>query len=508
MSGGPYPFIVDSVGGLIAPLSGTIASGSVIDASFTSAGIGDTVEVTLGGFTATLSEVDVGLVCDDERTAAISVIGHDDGRICLDSAGFFEGAVAWFADDLVHATINIGSTRLYRGTAADAPLEIKEAGREAISGFLLDGEGCGMPVSQVLYSGFVGEPVGLVASLAGADALIGGSSGSTGATNIDVTALQCSGDEAAHGSLNVWVDIGELEAVDGTPLVSTGGGKELELDSEGEGTIRWSVTEIDTSADGCAIFGSPDGAAFGQETVVINGDSRPPRVLYVNPGGHFGGTADSIVVSLSEQIFSTGLDSSSAEYLELTDMDENPVLLQDVWLDSDGRTLVIEPEVPLDGSVDEWRLVIADDVRDHSGNRLDGDYDGIPGGDWIGGVGATPMTAPDVLSCGLASAWFQPDNDDGPGMDGDYVWVEMEATGASDWWRLDVYTQDSGHVRTEFVPRSSPVDGSLTWDGRAEDGRIVSAGRYVLEVTAVDELGGSGASCAASVVVSNLVEAP
>jgi hypothetical protein len=472
---------------------------------FESAGIGDTIDLVAGPYSASIAPVDVGLSCTGSPEVAIDLDGLAGGRVCLGPEGRASPALVWDVDGLVHSSILLDGVIEYRGAADLRRIELNGAGRTQVAGFFIDNTGCGHGAEVDLFADTLGLAVGAISVSVGVDALVAGADGTMGATDVEVTSTDCSGDVAAAASVLIRAEKGALEAIAGSTLVASGSGLQLSLDESGRAAVRWTMVDEVTSGDARLLLGSQNRSAFGQGGLTVNGDSSPPMVLGFDATGAGEGVLDEITIHFSEAMLSPGSGLSDPEYMMLTDGLGGVAEILFAGFSHDGRTLTIQV-TPLVGAAEErWTLWLSDNFRDLAGNRMDGDFDNIAGGDWEGLFGDSEEVGADLIKCWPSTGWFRPDGDEADGSEADHIWLDLLASASSAWWRMDVFDGEDQWVFSHQTPRVRPLDGSLSWDGRDGEGRVLSNGRYVLELRAVDTYGHAGRACSVSVVIDNLV---
>jgi hypothetical protein len=158
---------------------------------------------------------------------------------------------------------------------------------------------------------------------------------------------------------------------------------------------------------------------------------------------------------------------------------------------------------PQDSSTGAWNLRIYDELRDESGNRLDGDLDGSSGGSLLLQFGDILDAAPTVIECEPSTATLRPDGDDGAGWEADTVAIELATDTAAEWWRVEVFDAMGAMVlHRRDVPVGTETN-TITWSGRDQDGEVLSNGLYLLELTPTDSHWNPGQGCSLTVRLDN-----
>ena len=102
---------------------------------------------------------------------------------------------------------------------------------------------------------------------------------------------------------------------------------------------------------------------------------------------------------------------------------------------------------------------------------------------------------------------FRPDGDESSVVgqkDVVEVSVQTDTVTAPFSWRASVYREDGVLVRRDFFSGVSALF-SFTWDGRDQNERILSPGKYVIKVHPMDASGNAGADCEHDVQLNNVV---
>jgi hypothetical protein len=502
----PVPYTVSSRGGLSVGSEGVVSGSSSTQITFSTAGIGETLDIEAGPFSASISGIDVALDCETGPGEFFSIAGREEGRVCLGPGGTAEAELEWAFPSFIHASIASNGDSLYRGAETKVRLELDGPGVVSVEGFFIDNTACGVVDRLDVYAGYLGEVVGPISVVAGVDALVAGSDGTMGGADVDFSAWQCSGDAAALGSIYVRADKGDLAPMGGSTLTPDGSGLVLALDDEGDGGLYWSMAEVEAGGSAAIVASGPAGSAAGSAWVEVDGDSLPPTIITISTNDEDGSSFDTLQVRFSEAMLVDDADLTSSDFLVLEDSSGATLDLDGASFGLDSRTLNIEPGLALDDSEGPWQLLVTDAFRDPAGNRIDGDLDGVAGGDWVGTAATADEGVPDLLQCVGSAGWLRPDGDSGVGVEADHVWIDLVASSPSDWWRIDVFDDNGTRIMTDHTPRTRPLDGSVSWNGRDGSGRVVGNGRYLMEVSAANGLAQTGIPCAVSVVIENLVD--
>ena len=500
--GGVLPYEIDPLGGLGPPVEGLMFGPTSVPVVFEEAGLGENLEVRVGEYSTEIVDVDVALACED-TVRTMEAVGVVDGRVCI--AGGVTVSVEWEADDLVHSSLMQNGVAVVRGDISGMDVDLSEPGATRLRGLFIRDDACGEVGELDLHAGTEGLPVGEIVIVSGAEVLVAGSEASLSSTNLMVEAWDCSGDPAALSTVLVRTDRGDVSRGDGTPLLATGGGLQAVLDEAGEAVITVSMADVYGAGPAHVVVGRESGVARGVAGLEVGGDSLPPRVMGVSPLGTMSGWVREIEVDFSEPMLWVEDMLPVGVYFDVSLESGGPVDVESVaWGDgAESLTITLAEDVSM--ATDTLMVTLYDELRDAAGNRLDGDLDGEAAGDWVSVAGAVSDDAPDVTQCGVSSGWFRPDGDDGEGINSDYVWLFMQATGASDWWQVDVFDAHDRLIARSTKPRSRPLDGSFVFDGRDSSGQVLSDGKVVLEVRAMDENGNVGEGCRAAVQLEQVV---
>ena len=460
-----------------------------------------------GGESTVFDVVDFG--CPAGPTAHLVVGSGLPLRLCLlpgmgattfDLSGSVKGA------ELIDAYYYLrGDGTTYTTTSSGWSTNWTQPGGYAVSGIVVDHDLCASEESGWVYVGYDdGQPVGPVGvSISGGATSV---HAADGWVTVDVTAWTCAGDPAISGTLLASVDNGSLVPT-GTNRW-TGSGLELGLDAFGMASIEWNMFGQAAGGLGTFVAGVRSGAAHGEVTLDIEGDTSHPTVLEVSPVGTLHDDFDSIAILFSDPMQAASIDGTS---VQLTDPFGTPIGLDDLTLASSGRELVIDFQAQ-GGDAGAYTLTLDSSVRKAPGpydnaNTLDGDYD-VPGaGDFVVSFGAVAETAPDILACDPSTTLFRPDGDvtgDDP-FEADVVDLDLTATGPAAFWLLEVFDPFADRVFVSHFVAHDLDTGTVSWDGRSDDGTILENGTYTVAVTAKDASWNEGAPCLANVTIDNLL---
>jgi hypothetical protein len=169
---------------------------------------------------------------------------------------------------------------------------------------------------------------------------------------------------------------------------------------------------------------------------------------------------------------------------------------------ADRRRLSILLLEPLEAGT-HWRLSIDASAQDLAGNGLDGRGDGS-GAPFETRGGDSGVVADAPTDCTRDLFHFTPDGDDGSGEEQDSVAFGWGSAADPEAWVWRVFGGED--VRASGWMAGSARAGA--WDGRADDGRVVSAGTYTWELRARDADGVEGSACTLEVTVREAFSAP
>jgi hypothetical protein len=402
------------------------------------------------------------LACPTGPTANLLLDGAEDAITCGDTvvASVAESVPGDAAIDRVWLQVGEGSWAV---TAEDGGIaNLGATGIHVVRAVVADDRGCGDLDEAVAWAG---RDDG---SATGPITVAGPAIASDGDTvTMAVVATTCSGAVAAGDMLGVRADVG-------APVVgATGDGLALTLDTGGASTFAW---RVDDGHGGPATLQVGTATAWGTASVVVAGDTVAPRIVaYSYEAGE--------TVTLQ---FSEPMDIASVALA----LDGAPVPV--AW-DADG----VRATVDVDGVAGApFTVHVSPTAADLAGNTLaDADRVRFDAGD-------AGLDTPGACAADLAR--FTPDGDDGAGTAADQVTVTWTAAADPAAWVWRVL-QDGEVAR---AGRESGSARALLWDGRGDDGRIVEAGAYAIEVRAVAPDAAEGSACAAYVGVRETFTAP
>lgn len=394
-----------------------------------------------------------------------------------------------------------GAGNLLRITASTTTATWSTQAAYLIQAVAFDASACGSLDQVVAYVAEPdGEPAGPVTVTPQDSVRLVGSS-TDGTTQVDVEAFDCARDVAAYGTLYVRTTIGEITAGAST----SGQGLALVLDSLGQGQFTWSVASEQRGGQSDVLVGRPGAVALGTSSIVAAGDDASPVVLELDPFGASAEITDTFSLRFDDVMLASSLSSSTVSLSDSL----GPLSIDSIsMVDGD-----IQAEITLSSSVDlasdVFVLDLSDQVRDSSGNRLDGDWDGTSSAFTVE-LGAVVDSAPDVTSCVPDTTTLRPDGDDQPATDeADFVEVSLSADAIAALWLLEVYDGNSTERGRFWHTAGTSVPDPVLWDARDQDGVILPNGSYTLVFSAADAALNLGASCEVDVLIDNsVVEVP
>ncbi len=449
------------------------------------------------GLTGESDSVFVVQECVAGPTAAIDFGTEPEAVACWDDlsglatvSGSMLGSAAGFGGPIVAYALAIVGGPSVSDVTPTLVLEVQEVGSFAAEALVVDPDGCGDVVETRVSVGLDdGEPVGsviLAPDEGELDVLVD-------STTVRVSGVtDCTGDLAVGGTLYLRTDRGEILGA-----TASGDGLAVTLGMFGDAAVVLDATTTDTGGLATLVPSVPAGTVSGVATVSFAGDSRRPNIWEQTPrGGDVTGEVSEIRVRFSEEMRDLDLVPSL-----FTLTGPGPSVVETVTKDAlDPRVVSLALDLPADADAGLWTLTASQELRDQSGNRLEGAWDGAEA-PWVGAFGGTALVSP-VDDCVQNRPTFAPDGDDGSGAQADSVTVDFESATAPAWWVLTVENEDAFRVRVEF---SVPVGAAdqVTWDGRDVTGKVVADGTYTLIVDSDDGLGNRGGSCERTVTVDN-----
>jgi len=452
---------------------------------------GDILTVRLDGLTATVGPIDVGGDCDDFTVPAVISTGPE-GRLCIAGEGSIDVTFDGPPELLVAAQLN--DSVPVRGLSPSVSLDVSEHDNGIVRTLVMEPGGCAAFDSQPFWAGRPGAAVGPI-ELAAADSTVtGGTESELSRTELTVAAKTCTGDPASDLEIHLTTSAGALNGDGVSVFGPTGFGNALTIGSDGEAGVELSVESF--LFGGSLSVQASGERALGRTTVPVMGDSVPPRIRSVSPRGRHLGPLEQIVIQFTEAML---MDPVTA------------VLDGWVQIESEGASVPIDSVVFRDpqtievtltsGELESGTILVTDGFRDASGNRLDGDNDGFPGGEWTTAVGLVPDGSPALTTCAASLPRFRPDGDDGPAMEADRVRIEVMSTDEAARLQWSIIREDGTWFETRELAIGRSDAASFEWNGRGADGQIVPAGMYLVDVAALDEAGNIGTGCSVSVEV-------
>lgn len=369
-----------------------------------------------------------------------------------------------------------------RGSTGLASFGWSTAGARVVEALVADVDGCAATESTwVWVANDDGEPAGPVTVSASSSSVPSG-----GSVTVNVVARDCTGDVAAGQSLLIRANLGEVAGT------STGAGLAVTLDSVGEGSVNWTFP-AGYAAVATFFSGSPSAGAYGEVLVAVTQDSARPHVLLVEPSGFTSGEVSEVVVRFDEAMLTSTLTGAT-----LT----GPTGTIATSVSTEGATVTLTPVTGVDASSGTFTLSLPSTLRDAAGNRLDGAWSGAEGS-FTSTFGAVATTLPTTSGCAIDLASFRPDGDDGAGEEADFVSFIPVSSASPSWWRLVVEDSVGEAVRDTRVAGSA---STVTWDGLADDGRVVAGGDFLVTLSAIDAAGNAADVCTDSISIEHRLE--
>ena len=459
--------------------------------------LGDTLEAEYGDVIGLSQERQVGKDCGEDGPDVVArFAGAPDAVACWDpvTETALEGvSFLWTSagETPIHGYgVAVGEGEPVTSSTAMFDVDLGAIGIQSVRVWAIDTAAC---ASEDLAWGYVGEEDGEVVGLVPI-ALTPESPPVRSEEPLVVhvgPAKDCFRDLAMDATVYLRASRGELEGV-----LSTGRGLAVVLDGLGEAEAELHLEDVRDGGELRVSTWVESGAAAGAAVVSVVGDERPPSVWDQDPQGETSGWVDRVRFTFSEPMLEESITAGALEV-------EGPSVasVASIELSDDGLSVDFVFDFPLDASLGVYHLRLDDQVRDLSGNLLDGDWTGAGGGSHFGAFGATAVVVDD-LTCEIlegTSSRFHPDGDDGEGDEADRVVVTLESITTPAWWWASVRDLDTGQrIRKEWVLPSAAAD-LWSWGGRDAGGEVISPGDYQLEFQALDALGNTSELC--SVVV-------
>ncbi len=430
----------------------------------------------------------VSLLVDGEAEPVMCTTGGTVGAT-LDASGSTGSITGYHFDD--------GAEKTVSGTSASTTTTWTSPGVYLVRAVAHDDSACGGYAETLAWVAEPdGEPAGPVEVTPLDSTRVVGSS-TDGVTNVELQAYDCAGDVAAKGTLRVRTTLGEI-----TGPSATGAGLELLLDSSGQGSFTWSV-EHELRGGVSTLYAGREGIALGVATITATGDDAHPVVLDLDPVGSSEEITDTFILRFDEPMRPNSVNSSNVVL-----RDSTATVAASLGLDATSTVLTITADSALDLAADVYTLSLSDQVRDDSGNRLDGGWSGSSGAFSVQ-IGAVSDAAPQVLYCIEDTTVLRPDGDDSPGTDeADEVEVQVTASDTPRLWLLEIYDEDGEERLRSWRPAASTSE-LLSWDARGQDGVVLPNGVYTLLFSAADTNLNLGEPCALAISIDNtIVEVP
>jgi hypothetical protein len=474
---------------------------ATVQPSFLTAQLADSfVAESDSGVVASSASLDV-LDSDCGVEAELLVDGHAQPVLCLgsgtvtatlDASGSTGSVTGYHFDD--------GAGTTSRGVASSVGATWTEQAAYRARAVAFDATACGS-VSEVTVwvAEPDGEPAGPVTIVPVDTTRVVGSS-HDGSTLVDLQAYDCAGDVAAFGTLWVRTTLGEISGA-----TSSGQGLSLTLDSSGIGQFGWSVATETHGGVSTVLAGRPGAVAIGSAEITVLGDDEPPVVLELDPVGSSTEITDTFEIRLDGELLEASVRESQ---VQLSD-GVGPLDLAAVELDDSGEVIVITTATSVDLAADVYTLTLDDGIRDSAGNRLAGQWDGMPAPFTVQ-LGAVADTAPNMTTCTPDTLVLRPDGDDVPATDeADDVSVDLVADGPASWWLLELWDQDGAERTRHWLAAGGASTDTVSWDARDQDGSVLPNGDYTLYISASDVHLDLGVPCAIELSIDNtVVEAP
>jgi hypothetical protein len=435
--------------------------------------------------------VDADLLVDGD-TQAVLCLSSGSVTATLDASGSSGTGLSYHFDDGVGSTL--------RTSRDSSSATWTEQGAYPVRLVAFDADACGDEVGTTVFVAEPdGEPAGPV-TVTPVDLVRVVGSTTDGATQVDLEAFDCAGDVAAYGTLYVRSTLGEITA----GASSSGQGLALVLDSAGQGQITWSVSSELHGGISSVLAGREGAVAIGSAEITAQGDDAVPVVLDVDPVGSSSEITDTITVRFDDTMRASSISDATFQF-----SDSLGSLDLDVALDGTGTQAEITLAAPVDLAADRYTLELSDQVRDSSGNRLDGDWDGTSSA-FVVELGAVTDLAPDMSSCTPDTTVLRPDGDHVAASDeADLVVLSLTASDVAEAWRVEVYDSDGAEQGLFWHQAYSAGPMDIEWDARDQAGSILPNGSYTLFISAADAALDLGTPCEVVITIDNrVVEVP
>ncbi|MCB9759170.1 MAG: Ig-like domain-containing protein [Alphaproteobacteria bacterium] len=466
-----------------------------VELTWDTPGISDRVRIADdGGVTGSSTAIDaLDGECASPPTAGLLLDGLSETASCIFSgqasvtADFSTSAAG--AADISHFHLSDSVGGFTRTASSSTTLSFDTAGLYRPELVVVDDDACGVVADAVVWVNEKGYPAGAITIGVADPTRTAGGAPSDADTTVSFAAVDCAGDPAANVDLYLRTDLGEFAS----GLTATGSGLAVTLNSAGEGSVMWSAQNTDHDGTATISAGVLSGAAFGADTLTVEGDNTRPEVAWIDPSGVTDALVDEVTIGFTEPMDDVDYDSRVA----LSGPDGAVTVSTSL---SAARTeLTVTPDHTLDGAVGGFLIELSSDVRDDSGNRMAGRW-GAGVADFTSRFGAVGDEGLSVSACTPSVAHFTPDGDDGAAEEADDVDLAVSATATPSYWVLEVFDGNGDRVRTKHSAASASST-TLTWSGRADNGVIVPAGTYTVSVSTVDIYDNLSTGCEVEVVI-------
>jgi len=458
-----------------------------------SAGLQDRIVATSSGFAGSSQGIDaLDDDCAEGPSAALQLDGGDHAVSCILSGSAsatadFSGSAAG-ASSVSAYHFHDGDGGYSRGTATSSGVTVTDPGAWLTELVVADADACGARATAGFWANDKGEAAGPLTVTTSDSTRTAGGSASTADATITVSASDCAGDVPTVTDVYIRTDLGEISS----GASSTGEGLALSL-SGTSGSVTWSAQNIRHDGTATVHAGVLSGAAHGSTTIEVSGESARPQVAWVDPMGATEELLDALTVGFTESLL------GSIDYDTLVTV-TGPSGELDLSTSVDDDELTVSFDSEQDASDGVFTLQLSGDIRDASGNKLDGDFDGTNAG-FSSVFGDVTDEGLEMDSCSLSAKKITPDGDDGSGVEADSADAAVSSASTPEWWLLQVWSADGERVRTARTTPTGASD-SLTWDARDDDGHVVAAGSYRMDVSAIDAQDNVSEACELSVRIS------
>ena len=458
--------------------------------SWDSAGLQDRVVGTSTSYSGTSVSLDaLDDDCADGPGAELLLDGGSEAVSCIlsgtaSASADFSGSTSGTSGVAAYH-FHDGDDGYTRSTSSSTSITVSEAGGWLTELVVADTDACGDRATAVFWANDKGEAAGPLSVTTSQSSRTAGGSAATADATITVTAEDCAGDVPTVTEVYVRTDLGEMSS--GVTALSDG----LALSLSGtSGTATWSAQNIEHDGTATIHAGVLSGAAHGSVEIVVSGESARPRVSWVDPSGTTAELFDEMTVAFSETL----LESVDYDAL-VTVTGPSGELDLSTSVDDDELTVLFDSQQDADSG--SFTLQLSANIRDTSGNKLDGDFDGT-NASYSSVFGDVDDDGISVDSCSTTIKKFTPDGNAGSGVESDEVDLSVVADATPEWWLLEVYDASSDRVRSARSAPTSSTD-TVSWDGRGDDGMLVRAGTYRLDVSTIDAQDNVSVACEGSI---------